>query len=147
MQFVKESVIKAPPIKVFAFHERPDAFELLVPPWESVKIIQRADISEVGSRAIIEQKLFGFIKQRWIAEHTKYEPPRFFEDTQISGPFKKWIHQHIILEHKDGTILRDQIEFDPGYSFIGGLGAKLLILPKIEKMFEFRHRITKEYCE
>lgn len=147
MRFSKESFINATPEAVFAFHEREDAFELLVPPGEPVKIIQKADISKLGSQAIIEQTFLGFVKQRWVAEHTKYEPPRMFEDTQISGPFKKWVHKHIISAHKGGAILRDQIEFDPGYSFVGKLGAKLVILPKIEKMFEYRHKVTKEFCE
>ena len=87
MKFVKESIIKAPPEKVFAFHELPDAFERLVPPWENVKVIQKADISKIGSRAIIEMKVLGLFPARWIAEHTKYDPPRMFEDIQISGPF------------------------------------------------------------
>ena len=58
MQFIKESIIEATPERVFAFHELADAFERLVPPWENAKIIQKADISKIGSQAIIEQKIF-----------------------------------------------------------------------------------------
>jgi len=58
MRFVKESVIKASPERVFGFHELPDAFERLMPPWEDATIVKKADISKVGSQAIIEQKLF-----------------------------------------------------------------------------------------
>ena len=80
MQFIKESIIKAAPEKVLAFHELPDAIERLIPPWENAKIIQKADISVIGSQAIIEQKIFGLIPSRWVAEHTKYDPPKMFED-------------------------------------------------------------------
>jgi ligand-binding SRPBCC domain-containing protein len=147
MQFIKESVIKATPERVFAFHELPDAFERLVPPWENVKIVQMADISQVGSRAIIEQKIFGIVPSRWVAEHTAYDPPRMFEDVQIEGPFAYWRHRHIIERHKDGATLRDEIEFEPPMSFIGDLAAPLFILPRIEKMFDHRHQVTKEWCE
>ena len=41
MQFIKESIIKATPEKVFAFHELPDAFERLMPPWENANVIQK----------------------------------------------------------------------------------------------------------
>ncbi|MGI9054784.1 MAG: hypothetical protein ACR2F2_03160 [Pyrinomonadaceae bacterium] len=75
MKFIKESIIKAAPERVFAFHELPDAFERLVPPWENAKVLQKADISKIGSRAIIKQKIFGLIPSKWIAEHTRYEPP------------------------------------------------------------------------
>ncbi|MDQ3323810.1 MAG: SRPBCC family protein [Acidobacteriota bacterium] len=147
MKYVKESVIKAAPERVFAFHELPDAFERLVPPWENAKIIQKADITKIGSQAIIEQKIFGLIPSRWIAEHTRYEPPRMFEDVQISGPFHSWRHQHIISPHTDGAILRDEIEFESPMWIFGKLAAPFFILPKIEKMFAYRHEVTRKWCE
>jgi ligand-binding SRPBCC domain-containing protein len=147
MQFVKESIIRAAPEKVFAFHELEDAFERLMPPWEKGKIIQKADISKIGSRAIIETKLFGLIPVQWVAEHTKYEPPRMFEDVQISGPFKKWRHQHLVLPHESGAILRDEIEFEPPMWFLGQIAAPFAILPKLEKMFAYRHEVTRQWCE
>ncbi|MBK8813922.1 MAG: SRPBCC family protein [Acidobacteria bacterium] len=143
MQFVKESIIAASPEKVFAFHERPDAFELLVPPWENARIIEKADISKIGSRAIIETKLFGVVPVRWVAEHTAYDPPRMFEDVQISGPFASWRHKHIVLPHADGAVLRDEIEFEPPMWIFGRLAAPYAIIPKLEKMFAFRHEVTR----
>jgi ligand-binding SRPBCC domain-containing protein len=145
--FKKETVIKATPERVFAFHQLPDAFERLVPPFEDAKVIQKADISVIGSRAIIETKIFGLVPAKWVAEHTAYDPPRYFEDVQISGPFKSWKHGHFIDPHPDGAVLRDEIEFEPPMSFIGDLAAPLFILPRIEKMFEYRHKVTKEWCE
>ena len=147
MQFIKESIIKAAPARVFAFHELPDAFERLMPPWEKAEIIQKADISVIGSRAVIEQKLFGLIPSRWVAEHTAYEPPRMFEDTQISGPFASWRHRHIVLPHADGACLRDEIEYEAPMSFLGALAAPFVIVPKLEKMFEYRHKVTRQWCE
>jgi ligand-binding SRPBCC domain-containing protein len=147
VRFIKESIIHAPPERVFAFHELPDAFERLVPPWESVQVIQKADISIVGSQAVIEQKIFGLIPSRWVAEHTVYDPPRMFEDVQVSGPFKSWRHRHIIEPHAEGALLRDDIEFEPPLSFLGAIAAPVFILPKLEKMFVYRHEVTKEWCE
>jgi ligand-binding SRPBCC domain-containing protein len=147
MKFIKESIIKAAPEKVFAFHELPDAIERLIPPWENAKVIQKADITKIGSRAIIEQKLFGLFPSRWIAEHTKYEPPHEFEDVQITGPFARWRHRHIVEPHAAGAILRDEIEFEPPLWIFGRIAAPLVILPKLEKMFAYRHEVTKKYCE
>ncbi|MBA4148127.1 MAG: SRPBCC family protein [Verrucomicrobia bacterium] len=147
MQFVKESIIRAAPERVFAFHELPDAFERLLPPWENLKIIQKADISTIGSRAIVEQKIFGIIRLRWVAEHTKYDPPRLFEDVQISGPFASWRHQHLILLHPGGAILRDEIEYTPPFSILGRIAAPLLIIPKLQRMFDYRHEVTCQWAE
>jgi len=147
MKFVKESIVRAAPERVFAFHLLPDAIERLIPPWENARIIQKADISRTGSRAIIEQKIFGLFPSRWIAEHTEYEPPRVFEDVQISGPFKAWRHRHIVEPREAGAILRDEIEFEPPLWIFGRIAAPLVILPKLEKMFAYRHEVTKKYCE
>jgi ligand-binding SRPBCC domain-containing protein len=147
MKFVKTSIIKAAPERVFAFHALPDAIERLIPPWENVRIVQKADISKIGSQAIIEQKIFGLISSRWVAEHTIYEPPKRFADVQISGPFKSWRHQHIITPHENGAVLRDEIEFEPPMWIFGQIAAPFAITPKIEKMFAYRHEVTRKWCE
>lgn len=147
MLFVKESVIKAAPEKVFAFHELPDAFERLIPPGENAKVIQKADITKIGSRAIIEMKILGIFPVKWIAEHTKYDPPRMFEDVQISGPFKTWRHDHFVLPHTGGAILRDEVHFEPPLGFLGEPFVPLLVTPKLEKMFAYRHEVTRKWCE
>lgn len=147
MKFIKQSIIKAAPERVFAFHELPDAIERLIPPWENARVVQKADISRVGSRAVIEQKLFGLVPSRWVAEHTRYEPPRLFEDVQVSGPFARWRHCHTIEPHEDGAVLRDEIEYEPPAGFLGRLLAPLLIEPKLEKMFDYRHEATRRWCE
>ena len=69
MRFVKESVIRCPPERVWAFHELPDAFQRLVPPWGKVRVVKQANISEIGSKTIIEGKVLGPFRVRWIAEH------------------------------------------------------------------------------
>ena len=147
MKFVKESIIRAAPERVFAFHQLPDAFERLVPPWETVKVVKKADISKIGSEAVIKSKLFGFLPVKWVARHTKYEPPRMFEDVQVSGPFKSWRHQHIVLPHADGAILKDEIEYEAPLSIIGKAIAPAFVESKLEKMFAYRHEVTRKWCE
>lgn len=147
MKFVKESIIKAAPERVFGFHELPDAINRLTPPWENARIIQAAPSLKKGERAIIAVRIFGVFSKQWIAEHTKYEPPREFEDVQISGPFKSWRHRHIILPHAEGAILRDEIEFEPPFGFLGKIAAPFAVLPKLEKMFQYRHEVTRKWCE
>ena len=147
MRFVKESVFKASPERVFAFHELPDAFERLMPPWEDATIVQKADISVIGSQAIFDTKILGLINVRWVAEHTAFEPQRMFEDTQVSGPFKSWRHRHIITPHADGAVLRDEVEYEPPMWFLGAIAAPFAVVPKLEKMFDFRHEVTRKWCE
>lgn len=147
MLFVKESVIQASPERVFAFHELPDAFRRLMPPWEKAKIIQAAPNLQPGARAIIETKVLGLMPFRWVAEHTLYDPPRMFQDVQVSGPFRRWQHTHIVTPHSDGATLRDEIEYEAPLGPLGRLMAPLVIVPRLKKLFEYRHRVTIEWCE
>ena len=96
---------------------------------------------------LLEQKIFGIIPSRWVAEHTKYEPPKMFEDVQISGPFHKWRHQHIVLPHETGAILRDEINYEPPFWIFGAIAAPFAVVPKLEKMFAYRHEVTRKWCE
>jgi len=147
MRFVKESLIRATPERVFAFHELPDAIERLMPPGEGATVIQKADISQIGSRAVLEIKILGLIPSRWVAEHTAYDPPRMFEDIQISGPFKSWRHRHIIEAHAGGALLRDEIEYEPPFWIFGAFAAPFAVVPKLEKMFAYRHAVTRQWAE
>ena len=82
-----------------------------------------------------------------MAEHTAYDPPRMFEDVQVSGPFKAWRHRHVIEAHPEGAILRDEVEFEPPGSIFGAMAGPALIYPRLEKMFDHRHEVTKRWCE
>jgi len=145
--FTKQSVIRASPERVFAFHERPDALRLLIPPWESASVIQAARISEVGAQAIIETKILGPFKVRWVAQHTVYEPPRLFEDVQIKGPFRSWRHRHSVAPHPEGAMLRDEIEYEPPFGLPGRAVASLFVQRRLQRLFDYRHDVTRRWCE
>jgi ligand-binding SRPBCC domain-containing protein len=145
--FIRESVIAASPERVFAFHELPDALARLTPPWESSRVIRMAKISEAGSEAIIETRILGLLPVRWVARHTAYDPPRMFEDVQIKGPFRYWRHRHLVEPHAMGARLRDEIEYEPPLGLFGRISAPFLIIPRLEKLFDYRHAATREWCE
>jgi ligand-binding SRPBCC domain-containing protein len=147
MRFVKESFIRAAPERVFAFHELPDALARLTPPWERSRVISAAPDLRAGSRAVIETRLFGFVPVRWVAEHTAYDPPRMFEDVQVEGPFKSWRHRHFVEPHEKGALLRDEVEYETPLGALGRLAAPLLVEPRLRRLFEYRHRVTREWCE
>jgi ligand-binding SRPBCC domain-containing protein len=147
MNFVKESIIRAMPERVFAFHELPDALERLTPPWERARVLSVAPDLRPGSRAVVETRLFGVVPVRWVAEHTLYDPPRVFEDVQLKGPFRRWRHRHIVEPHEQGATLRDEIDYEPPLGPLGRLAAPLLIEPRLRRLFDYRHRVTREWCE
>lgn len=147
MRFEKRSVIRATPERVFEFHEQPDALTLLLPPWESARVIRSARISKVGAQAIVETRVFGPITARWVAEHTAYDPPHMFEDVQIKGPFRSWRHRHMVEPHVNGALLRDQIDYQPPLGFLGRAFAPFVVERRLRKLFDYRHEVTRQWCE
>jgi len=147
MRFVKESVIRATVDRVFGFHEQPQALTLLTPPWEQARVVQAARISEIGSQAIIEIKILGPISVRWIAQHMVYDPPRMFEDVQVKGPFRQWRHRHLVIPDRDGAKLRDEIDYLVPLGYFGRLVAASFIKQRLQRMFDYRHDVTRRWCE
>jgi ligand-binding SRPBCC domain-containing protein len=142
MQFVKESVFAASVEEVFAFHERPDAFALLQPPWEAAEILAPPSSLEVGTVVRIRSRV-GPVWVEIVAEHVAYEKNRLFEDVMRRGPFASWHHKHIFRPHPNGCLLRDEIEYAPPLGLLGRLGSPLFVEPRLRRMFDYRHEVTR----
>lgn len=141
--YVAKALLPVPVERAFAYHERPGALQRLVPPWESLEVERSDGNLEVGSRVVMKTRVFG-IPVRWVAEHTEYDPPHLFADTQVSGPFASWDHRHEFLADGSQSLLTDRIAYKVP---LGGLGATFgggLARATIERMFAFRHRLTRD---
>jgi len=140
IKFVCKSQFACSVEKLFSFHESKEGFDTLVGLEKGVKVLQKPNSLDVGERAILLVELFPFYKVLWIAEHTDYRKNELFQDTQIEGPFKKFVHTHIFLKDGDNSILSDKIELD--FYFL--LLSKFILLQKLKNQFLNRHRITAE---
>ena len=71
-----------------------------------------------------------------------------FADTQLSGPFARWFHRHWFVDDgAGGTLLRDEVDYEPPFGRIGRwLGGRLL-QEKLRKMFDYRHEVTRRIVE
>jgi ligand-binding SRPBCC domain-containing protein len=147
MYFVKESRIAAPPETLFRFHESHGALQHLIPPWEKTEVVESSGSLQPGSKVVLNGRL-GLFPIRWVAIHTEYEPPHLFADRQESGPFAYWYHRHRFLDDgQGGTILRDEVEYQPPLGALGWWLAGWLIRKKLERMFAYRHETTRRLIE
>lgn len=146
LRFVYSSLIEAPVETVFAFHERPDAFALLTPPWQSATVVRREGGIRDGGVAELSVGI-GPLWRRWIARHSGYAKDRLFIDTQAEGPFRSWTHRHEFEAVGARTRLTDRIEFSlPGGAAMDALGGWLAML-QLQRMFRYRHEATRRHCE
>ncbi len=147
MRFLKESVIHASAERVFAFHEAPDAFERLQPPWQRHEIVQPPASLEVGTRVIVKVGV-GPFWQRIVAEHVAYEPGHLFADRMVEGPFAEWLHRHVVTpQGSDRCLLTDDITYELPMGALGRALGGPFAHRMLERMFAFRHDVTREACE
>lgn len=147
LRFIKESRIEATPAAVFQFHESPAALEQLIPPWESMRIVESSRSLLPGSKVVLRGRA-GLLPIRWVAVHTEYDPPHLFADRQDSGPFRYWYHRHHILDDgQGGTLLRDEVQYALPLGAAGRLLGGWLVRRKLERMFAYRHEVTRRMVE
>ncbi len=147
MQFVKSSVIRAPAKTVFAFHEAPDAFARLQPPWQKSEIIKPPSSLEVGTIVVLRTKV-GPFWQTIEAEHVAYEPGVMFADRMNRGPFARWLHRHTVTERgPDECTLTDDIEYELPFGAVGRLLGGRIARGQLDKLFAYRHETTRQACE
>lgn len=145
--FEKRTRIAAPPERVFAFHEAPDALERLTPPWEDARVVEKSGGIEVGARVVLETRI-GPVTVRWVAEHTGYEKGRMFQDTQRSGPFRRWEHTHRMEpDGAGGTWLVDRVDYELPLGALGALAGGWAVRRRLARMFDYRHEVTRRACE
>lgn len=145
--FVRESTIAATPEEVFRFHERPDAFQTLMPPWEPLQIVRAAGSLEPGAQAVLRGWM-GPLPVEWVATHTEYDPPRMFADRQDVGPFAWWLHRHLCrADGQGGTVLRDEIEYALPLGLVGAWLGGWMIRRKLDRTFAYRHEATRKLLE
>jgi uncharacterized protein (TIGR01777 family) len=142
--FTWRSTVPAPAEFVFDWHTRPQALGRLTPPWEPVEVGEMSHGITEGSRGQILLKA-GPFRKKWIAEIRSVQPGRQFQDVQISGPFASWVHTHrMIPDGERCCILEDRIEYQLPWGATGRLFGAGFVRRKLERLFAYRHRITRE---
>lgn len=143
-RFVAEVSLPVSADEAFAWHERPGAFERLVPPWEPVRVVERSGSIRDGDRLVMEMRA-GPVPLRWVAEHRDYRAGRSFKDVQVHGPFAAWEHTHAVVPSDGGgSVLRDSVEYRLPMGPLGRLIGGAAVRAKLESMFAYRHRTTSE---
>ncbi len=56
-------------------------------------------------------------------------------------------YRHMIEPDPSGARLRDEIEYEPPLRPLGRLVAPLLVGPRLRRLFDYRHEVTRAWCE
>ena len=111
--------------------------ERITPPELRFRILTPLPV-EIRHGALIDYRLSLFgVPFDWRTEITCWEPPHRFVDTQLSGPYRQWIHLHEFVAERDGTRMRDRVDYVLPLGPLGQLGAPL-VRRQLDRIFDFR---------
>lgn len=142
---VKISTIKCGLDDLFEFHLDSSNISKITPKDTKVELLNEDAIAYEGKVVKIKTTKF-FIPTYWEVKIEKLDKPNVLVDVALKSPFKYWKHQHIFTKKDDLCELKDIIEYEMPFGFLGSL-IEPLIVHDIKNMFEYRHQKTKELLE
>lgn len=89
-----------------------------------------------GTRIDYTIKLWG-VPLRWRTEITRWNPPYEFEDTQLSGPYAKWVHRHRFNAEGADTVMEDEVRYRLPFGIAGRL-AHFVVRRQLRRIFTYR---------
>ena len=122
---------------VFPFFAEAANLERITPPELRFRIRSELPV-EMKKGAVIEYtiRLYG-IPMRWRTLITSWNPPHSFEDTQIEGPYRKWVHTHSFERRGENTIISDRVVYALPFGLLGRL-VHPLVKRQLKRIFGYR---------
>jgi ligand-binding SRPBCC domain-containing protein len=121
--------------RVFEFFARAENLQALTPAWLQFKILRPLPI-EMREGTLIDYRIrVHGLPMRWRSSIATWNPPHEFVDTQLRGPYRRWVHTHSFADEDGGTRVRDSVDFEvPGGRLVSWFVAR-----DLRKVFAFRH--------
>ena len=124
--------------ETFAFFERPENLARITPPWLGFRIMTPPPIRMTRDLTIdYTVRVFG-IRTRWRSLINGYEPPHWFQDVQVIGPYRLWIHRHGFWREQRGTVIEDLVTYELPLGPLGLLMNRLVVRRQLDAIFDFR---------
>jgi ligand-binding SRPBCC domain-containing protein len=148
--FEFETTINAPLAKVWEFYQDVrSSLPALSDPADEVRVEHADAPPRQGGKLVITARDPLGRRVKWVAVYVEIVPPHAvvfgeearFVDEQESGPFRSWRHAHE-FEAIDSKTTRmiDRITYTVGLGPIGWVADKLLVRPKLNRMFGYRQQ-------
>ena len=142
--FQSEQWIPSPPKDVFPFFGEAKNLEQITPPWLKFQILKQPEGS-IDSGAIIDYKIsLKGLPIKWRTKIEHWHPPSKFSDTQLKGPYRKWVHMHNFKELQGGTLMIDHVTYRLPLNLPGQIIAGRYVKSDISRIFAYRRKIIQK---
>ncbi|MCS6818271.1 MAG: SRPBCC family protein [Blastocatellia bacterium] len=133
--------VRQPVETVFPFFERPENLAEITPPELGFELLTPSPVPmHMGALIDYRIRLLLGIPVRWTSYIAAYDPPRYFVDVQLRGPYSFWHHTHRFEPHQDGTLITDDVLYALPLGPIGDLAHRLWVERALRHIFDYRQR-------
>jgi ligand-binding SRPBCC domain-containing protein len=132
-----------PVAEVFGFFVQTANVILLTPPELHLRVVEGPERLSLGARVTLKARRWG-IPQQAVSEVTRFEPDTIFVESQLTGPFRRWVHTHSFEQAGAGTRVRDVIDFEPPGGLLGLVVTAGLLAKDLEWVFAHREKKLRE---
>lgn len=87
------------------------------------------------------------IRQKLTSKITEFNKPNKFSDTMLKDAFKYFHHDHYFEEVNGVTIIKDKIQIEAPFGFIGRLVERLILKDYMTKFITKRNQVKKQIAE
>jgi len=127
--------------EVFDFFSKAENLNRLTPAHLGFEIISKLPV-EMKTGALINYKIkLNGIPFKWQSIISRWEPPFVFEDTQVKGPYRIWVHEHRFEDKGDSTLMTDKVNYLSPGSIFEFIPHYLIVKKKVESIFDYREKI------
>ena len=137
-------VLPLPRAQVFPFFSDAMNLERITPPELRFEILTPRPIQmRVGALIDYQLRLFG-VPFRWRTRISQWQPPDFFSDEQLKGPYATWIHTHRFFDEPGGgTRMEDEVKYELPLMPFSRL-ALPLVRRQVEHIFNHREKVISQ---
>ncbi len=141
--FIKYQFIAKNLPEVFSFFKSEHNLEKITPQYLNFKVLKSSSPS-IEKNTIIDYRLsLHGIPFAWRTRINDFKENEFFIDEQLKGPYKKWVHTHTFTRFKNGTLIKDEVNYKLPLGLLGHTFGSDLVQKDVDAIFKFRREAIK----
>ena len=145
-QLVTSQLLPIGQKEAFKFFEDPGNLCDITPVWLDFCMLNKDSNTGVQENTEFDYTIkFLGIKMLWRSRIIDYQPPERFTDIQLKGPYKSWVHLHVLEKVPEGTLMRDKVTYKLYMPAL--IVHPFLIRKKLMDIFSYRAVKIAEWAE